>query len=371
MVSQKMDIKKIIAIGLLLVSFAMLFLPWVNMSVKVKGTSYSLYDLCQVGGASKAEIEKELHEEAQDTAETIEAFLDIEINADSLEKVYMIFFKGKASVAQLAWASSLMKSYEEEMVKYADENDEDIDDDTVQRVSTLRTVSVALWSGLVLAAVTLCYGIHAIRKEKKWGVWLYAIVISALFLALTSTIGKLNGITAKSVSDVMDVAFNSVYWMCGYDKLGDVKDILNDATDNFELFHVEIGAYICLIAALGVAVFRILQMKNVRWAVQPGRGNWPCGCGAINRSESRFCVRCGRARVQNRCSCGAQLQPGAFFCNVCGARVGGGGSYTPPIPPVRAEPEYVPPVRAEPEHVPPVRPDPPKDPEPFRNMGDL
>lgn len=368
MVPQKMDVKKIIAIGLLLVSFAMLFLPWVNMSLRVMGTSCSMYDLMQMGGVSKEQFDQLIRENIQKMAmEALEA--GIHIDTKSMEKLWTIFMEGKASVAQLAWASSYMNS----LLKIEMEEEEidevygmDVISTTIYSKldSILAVASISLWGGLILAAVTLCYGIYAIVRGKKWGVWPYTVVASAIFLLVMISVGSINGKLESMqtfVGNVGDSMLGIVGSIAGIGGVGGLGSSMLNGILDFKMFHVEIGAYICLIAALGVAVLRLLQMKNVRWAVLPGMGNWPCGCGAINRSESQFCVRCGRARVQNRCSCGAQLQPGASFCNACGARVGGGEPYTPPIPPVHVEPKYVPTVRS----------DPPKDPEPFQSMGDL
>ena len=45
-------------------------------------------------------------------------------------------------------------------------------------------------------------------------------------------------------------------------------------------------------------------------------------CGSLNRSDARFCSKCGSSLTLTQCpKCKTEVEPGARFCPMCGARL--------------------------------------------------
>lgn len=354
--------QKIIALILLLCSFVMLFLPWVNISINVMGQKFTIDKIidyaCMYEGTSRAEFDLELKEAFSDLSENME-YEGINMNSNRALSTFKAI-SGGISPVDAASASSFFGGLAGQLSDYIDENYYWFDSTELVVLSALSdstgkiiAAAIFLWILVVVAIAGFLYGIYAVLTDGKKGLIPYlavATVFFLIFVVLTANIN--NGI--KSVSSTFSYLLSDAFSDIG----------INLSGANPKLFHITAAGIVCVLLADGAFLMTLFAngagyTKSVT-SPHHRTGAWHCpSCGQMMGAANSFCSICGAKRpgvpdAPPRCSyCGAVIKDGAAFCIKCGKPVRPAAS-ADSVPPVRPE------TPADP--VSPVSPNPKSDP---------
>ena len=117
--------KKTIAVVLLLISFIMLFLPWISLSVDVMGQKLTISDLIQLSGVyeeyTSYELESEIYYSLQDLSEDM-AYEGVYMDPDQAMRMLKIVADGQLSPINSARVLSFLSDITNQMKDYLSYN---------------------------------------------------------------------------------------------------------------------------------------------------------------------------------------------------------------------------------------------------------
>lgn len=312
-----------VALGLVVVSFLMLLLPWINVSMEIMGRKYSMSDLvdmvCRSEGISSAQYRMELQTAITDSFSALAKDTGVQVNAKyaitTLEKI----MRSKLSFLDTA----LICTHTGKVLK------------DVDRALRLNIFSMSSADSQMLMTIDKAGQSATIAAIVLWVVIL-AVVITFLVAVFTLPAGKKGGAVAYAI--VIAIAAVSS-WICAA-KINDVLqgariELLENLQTRFQtsdLFHVSAVAAISLVCAAGSVLVMAIASLLGKGSVDPtDPPTWICSCGCRNGEENLFCAECGQKRPESsKCKCGAILIPGTKFCGVCGRPVEEVAPLTPP-----------------------------------------
>lgn len=365
LVKGKFGIRKIIVLGLVVISFVMLFFPWITMSIQVMGEKYTMQDIMSLvyaeSGTTQSYLEEEMRESFTDMAQEA-AQEGIQMDVDKMMDLLRMCLEGKISPIECATASAFLSSLLGDIVDAANNSADAADLILVAKQiegtkKSMATATIGMWGILVLMTVGVIYAIYSLLADKKYGVMAYAGVSVVAFAAFAIAANKLN-------SSMLSV-FGGIY-----DIFEDMGLLGSASVADLDMFHLSAAPYICMIAGIASVVIEKVQLSgNGVPVISVSATKWICTCGASNDDKNQFCCVCGQKRQGKKtCICGAEWKPGAMFCSGCGRKLDGAAD---PVPVPRPVPKPNPVPNPVPAPTPLPDPMPEKKDSPWRDMGDL
>lgn len=312
--------KSIVAILLVVVSFIMLLLPVVNISLNTANGKLTIDDvLNKVARVSVQEVQAKL----------IDDFDDLMGSTDT--NTYFIARKTAISVCKildgkvsLIEAASICGNVGK-LLRTAASLDDYASTSLSKYGSNFGIVSVLIWCVLILLLLLALASILSLKKGHTAWTAVYTAANALVLSVMLVVVGKLNAWLQPQFWD----EYSTVLKRMG---------ILN-----LNLFHVSPALYIsfiCAVAAILVSRLNSKKLEGAKICAHCGAKNkpdtafcifcgkplsiqadWTCSCGQKNREA--FCTKCGNPRpepdTRMRCNmCGAENAPGAKFCCKCG-----------------------------------------------------
>ena len=327
------SVKKIIALSLLLLSFLMLFLPWMSIHVKADGQKYNLERIIrQISSGYNydpwADFKDDVFCELEDLSDDLLDY-GLSFSFRRAKNVVKGLLDSEVSPAEaanaLTFSGSLCgKLREMHLIDYGYEYDSTARD--LQTASgALTAAGIGIWILFISAILLFFLACFLLLCDRKLGALPYLIVITLLFTLFAAAVGTVN----KYLHDF------------SYDILRELSDELGYShiyisASEIKLFHVTGAGIVSLILAIGafvLSLIRIPALDRSLSGVALTDGGWKCpNCGMSMKTGS-FCISCGAKRPPEppkppkppkprkpRCTnCGSELLPGAAFCPYCGA----------------------------------------------------
>lgn len=329
----KVSVNTIIATILLIVSVVFLFLPWVQVSMKVSGRQYTLRSFINTfaasEGVSEVAIKNEMYDGIKDLSDQM-AQIGVDLNAKSAMKAIETIYNGKVSIFDLVRTGATFGKFVRQLRSYAADS---------------KVVGYALndtMEALADASTSII-----IRVMVLWV--LFAATIIAFVIALWGTLhGKKRSILGYSILSTLLLCVFIYITISGNHTINEYGDMLEDLISNitssnyystdFKLLHLMAAPIVCAILAWisyvvmqkewkigGAAVLKSEKVDAAPLVYPVNSNGWICNaCGASVASEARFCAQCGAKKPEAVfCgNCGAKLTAGQQFCGECGAPAG-------------------------------------------------
>lgn len=321
--------KKLIALILLVLSFLMLFLPWVSISLNVMGQKFTIPKvvdyLSMYNGYSASEFKTELFRELVDLSDDMgregmrmdprQAMSAIELISDS-----------KISPLDAARVCSYVSKLLGEAKTYLARNSQDLYGEERLIASMLTDAAgnvvyaaILMWVLVIGAVLTFALALFFLIKDKKYGVIPYLCVSLVLLIVFAVMSLKVNdGI--KQLISIFSYGASSFFSELG---------INYSPSMDLSIFHLGIAGILSCIFAAGALVLTLLSDGSASRVKVPAftiPKKWTCpSCGSEMAATSQFCTSCGTKRPEPlRCaSCGRILGKDTAFCPYCGAPAAG------------------------------------------------
>lgn len=317
------SVKITICFVLIVVSFAMLLLPWIEISVEVGGQSYRLDTLienaCTYDGMSKTQFDLELQAQiAALVAKMSES--GVILNTKSTLNTVQTILNGRLSLLDLTkimfFANSLLSDLSNALTIQSENltGSQRLALTAISDVQPVVMVSMILFSVLLIAAViTFILAIRSIRRERSITLIVFGSVQILLFIVVAFITYQANANIQVMASSFID-AIESILRMIGqYISL-----------DTVDLFHITPWALICVTCVVAALIINWVKanFKGVNVDVS-ALGKWVCPkCRSQIKITNIYCDVCGCKRPEKpRCECGAELKEGVTYCGKCGKRV--------------------------------------------------
>lgn len=321
----KLPSKSIIALILAAVSFLMLLLPWVNLSIEILGRNYSIPDLldlvCKYEGMTSMQFELEMQagiaELAAELADDTGVVLKAKDATKNIEKV----LDGSLSLLDAAtitsYAGGVLKDIDQAMnlnLTGLSSSDRVALMMISEISSTLSTVSIVLWAVIAALVITFIFAVATLPSFRKSGAIAYAVAVAVPVVATIIGVGTLNDTVQSYASYVTDL-LDELLWMMGTSSYG---------VQSLEIFHLSAAPFLALICAVVAVVIMCagtIRLPGIKTPTVPNF-KWTCSCGAQNSMGNTFCPSCGQKKPEKpRCACGAVIAPSSKFCGKCGKAV--------------------------------------------------
>lgn len=309
----KMPEKRMIALILVVISFLMLLLPLVQVSVKLGDKSYSLSKLvdraCRYEGTTKKQFLMEMRADLSDTFMEMEEETGVHLDAKKTVKMIEKILSGKMSLLDGATLCSSMNSMVKKVTEAMSENMSELSKGERATMMTLEdasksttAASIVLWFMVIVLLGTFVFAIISLLQNQKTGVIAFLAAIGLLLLGSLIFVGKLNSAIQDALVFAMD-GLEDVLEMFG----GSPYELMDQ-----KLFHITAAPFLSLICAAAATVLMTVQIGNIKIPnnikipdtiqginIGADTASWDCpACGAKNRSSSRFCPHCGQSRPQ-------------------------------------------------------------------------
>ena len=333
--------QKIVAIILLFISFLMLFLPWMNISMKAMGRKLAVQDMLEFmslnDGIPTAELKSELYDELVELSYELE-YEGVYFDPDEAMTTLELICDSKFSLIDAARICSFSGSFLGEMSGYLAENrffygENRIISAMADTAEKFSAAAVFLWSYLALMVCSFIYAVCSVLKEKKAGaVFFLCVEALLLFLFFVFTVELNEGL--NRVADTFSNEAANFLEEFGIDYF---------SLKRITLFHMSGAGIFSVLFAIGALCIPLMERcsplaekimgAEIHIPKFPSVGAWHCAsCGASMGAEAAFCTACGSKRPEAlRCSaCGSPLKKEMAFCPNCGARTSAGiGSVRP------------------------------------------
>lgn len=340
--------KSLIALALVAISFIMLLLPMLTISVEIMGRKYSFPDLieiaCAAEGISSVEFDMALQVEISELAEEMAEDAGIYINAKKTTKTMQRILDGRISLLDAAvissFASGLLRDINDVMnLNLANMSSSDrISLMMISDAATNTTITaVILWVFIAFLVAAMVFAVLMLMNNRNVGVIVYAAMTAIPIVVILILISKLNN-AMQSLFDSASGMLGSMMWMIS----GSSMDY---SMQSPELLHMSVApVFALLFAAAAVVVTVVPGIKVPEMGPIEDLTKWTCACGCQNKLSNTFCPACGQKRPEKpRCECGAPIVPGTKFCGKCGSPISVPDAHTPSAPratlPPRATPE--------------------------------
>lgn len=342
--------RKIVALCLVAISFAMLLLPWINMSIEVMGKKYTMQEItdlmCREMDITQSQLEAEYKESIEDLAEEAEEY-GIEIKVNKMTNIISMILKGKVTPVDCASTAAYLSSFMSDVLGTAEKEGDSYESALMQQQmrttkKSMTTAAIGIWLVIILMIASMLYAVYSLLTNKKYGVLVYAGISVWAFIAFIVVTNQLNTPSTAMFGGL-------------YDALEDMKLFEGGGVD-LKLFHLSAAPYVCVVASILAAVVGEMTQLDSYIA------------GALPFTEKQTC------------SCGAKRKPGMLFCSKCGSRFEDAAVQTPTPAPVSEREAPMPAYRADVKPVPVARPvqppqpepvNPPEKKDPWSNLGDL
>lgn len=316
--------KRIISIVLLLLSFLMIFLPWMSISLSVMGQTFTIPKMMDYmsayAGYSAAEIKSELYDELVYLSDEM-ASEGIYMDPDQAITTLELIADSKISPFDAARICSFSSDLLGQMKKYLARNSQDFYGEEGIAVSMIMDAAdkvtfaaVLMWVFVIGCILAFAFSLYFLTKGKKYGVVPYlcfSIVLLIVFIVMTSKVNS--GI--KLIMNTFSYGASSIL---------DYFDISFSPSMDLSILHLGKSGILCVVFAVGALVLTMLREDTFTHLPIPSTARtnkWRCpSCGSEMPASALFCTSCGTKRSEGlRCvSCGHALEKGVVFCPYCG-----------------------------------------------------
>ena len=307
-------VMKIVAVVLILASAAMLFLPWMKVSVSMNGMTLSGSEIVQMSGQSMDAVRMEIREEANELAEDAQWDYGIQLDAEKLVDTMMLIVRFSWSPFSLSKLLGNVRSLTPQLMRIVEQESGYMSATFQEASSKLGLARIVLMILLILTLAMAAVAVVCALTDHKLGMipyLVFALILLVLFIVLIAVANNHMG-EIGALMDAGDEFANSVSLRIG------------------------VGGILCLVfAVLGfVAMFLPIGKREVAYAGAPTRAmGWICpGCGAKRKAGEQFCLNCGARRPEPvptrpavpagwKCpTCGTMLKADQRFCLYCGTK---------------------------------------------------
>ena len=323
-------IVKIIAVVLILASAAMLFLPWMKVTLSFFGQSFDMSKLleyaAQMGGTTVDSMKSELYGQIQESVSDLQNELGVRVDGGKIIDFFNTILKGAWSPFNLLGMISTVRSIMPPLVAAANASSF-YDGPDLSSLNTANSyMNTAYIILLVLVILTLAMAAVAIvcaLTDHKGGMIPYlafTVIMLVLFIVMVVGGNKNSGAAISALNITGDLPFD----------IGAGLKIC-------------IGGILCVVFAVlaFVAMFLPIGGKTpVKAGAVPAArsalSGWRCpGCGTMLRGDQKFCLNCGAKKPEAppapvtraaapsgwKCpTCGAALKNEQKFCPGCGTK---------------------------------------------------
>lgn len=318
----KLLAKTLIALVLVIVSFAMLLLPWINISIEVMGRDYSLPDLldlaCRYEGITSAQFDLALQTEIADLSADLAKDTGVIVNTKEATKAVNRILDGGISLLDAAtlstYASGVLKDIDQAMslnITKLSASERAVLIAISEASGTLSISMIVLWVVIAALVITFLLALLSLRTNSGAGTIAYTIVLAVPIVATVIGIGNVNELMQNYITSLTG-SLSSALRLLGVGDYG---------VQSLELLHVSAAPVIsllCAIAAILIMVVTGIRIPGIKTPAMP-TFKWTCSCGFQNNLSNAFCSSCGQKRPEKpRCECGAAIVPGTKFCGKCG-----------------------------------------------------
>lgn len=319
--------KKTIAVVLLLISFIMLFLPWISLSVDVMGQKLTISDLIQLSGVyeeyTSYELESEIYYSLQDLSEDM-AYEGVYMDPDQAMRMLKIVADGQLSPISSARVLSFLSDISNQMKNYLSYNMDEfygeemiIASMIINAAGKVTATAAAMWILVVSAALTLILAIYFMKKDNKYAIVPYLATSAVLLIVFIVFVSVVNSSLNKVASEVSS-ALSFLLSFAGASRLPEQK---------IQIMHMSVSGFISVILA-AAALFAVESEGSLAHVVPLPTGKWRCpACGREVSNKYDFCGSCGTSRdaLLSCKRCGRKLAAGETLCSYCGTPSGTGG----------------------------------------------
>lgn len=320
--------KKTIAVVLLLISFIMLFLPWISLSVYVMGQKLTISDLIQLSGVyeeyTSYELESEIYYSLQDLSEDM-AYEGVYMDPDQAMRMIKIVADGQLSPISSARVLSFLSDISNQMKNYLSYNMDEfygeemiIASMIINAAGKVTAAAVAMWILVISAALTFILAIYFLKKDKKFATVPYFATSTVLLIVFIVFVSAVN----NSLNKVASEFSSAVSFMLSFAGINGLPE------QKIRILHMSASGFISVILA-AAALFAVESKGLLAYTSVPlPTGKWRCPtCGREISNKYTYCNVCGTRRddLLSCKKCGRKMVAGTAFCPYCGAPSGTSG----------------------------------------------
>ena len=326
--------KKIVSLVLLILSFLMLFLPWMSISINAMGQKFTIPKmldyLSMYNGYSATEFRAELYDEFVELSEDM-AWEGVHMDPKQAMTTFELLSDSKISPLDAARICSFASNLLGETKNYLARNSQDLYGEErilasmiTDAAGKVAFAAVLMWVLVIGGIIAFVLSVLFLIKDKKYCVVPY-LCISFLLLIFYAVM------TSKVNSGVKQLISTFSYGAASFfSEFG----INYSSSMDLSVFHLGIAGILSFIFATSALVLTLVREDTISFVKIPTMDSpkkWTCpSCGSNMAATSLFCTSCGTKRPEvMRCtSCGRTLEKDVAFCPHCGASTT--GRVTPP-----------------------------------------
>lgn len=316
--------KKIIAIALLALSFLMVFLPWMSISLNVVGQKFTIPKmidyLSMYNGYSATEFKSELYEEFVDLSNDM-AWEGVHMDPKQAMTAFDLISDSQISPLDAARICSFASNLLGETKNYLARNSQNLDGEeriiasmVTEAAGKVAFAAVLMWVLFFGSIIAFAFSLYSLIKDKKYSVVPYLCSSLVLLVIFAVMIIKVNSAIKQLISTFSYGAASF------FSEFG----INYSSSMDLNVFHLSISGILCFVFAAGAFALTILRddtIAHVPLSLSIPTKKWSCpSCGSEMKASSLFCTRCGTKRPEaSHCtSCGKAIEKGVAFCPHCG-----------------------------------------------------
>lgn len=326
--------KKIVSLVLLVLSFIMLLLPWMSISINAMGQKFTIPKmldyLSMYSGYSATEFKEKLYEEIEEISEDM-AWEGVHMDPKQAMTTLELLSDSEISPVDAARICSFAGNLLGETKNYLIRNSQDLYGEEKILASMVTDVAgkvafaaVLMWVLVIGGIIAFVISVLFLIKDKKYCVVPYLCISFLLIIVFAVMTSKVN-------SGVKQLISTFSYGAASF--FGEFGINYNPSAD-LSIFHLGIAGILNFIFAASALALTLVREDTISRVKIPTLGSsqkWTCpSCGSNMPAASLFCTRCGTKRPEvMRCtSCGCTLEKGVAFCPHCGTSTT--GRVTPP-----------------------------------------
>ena len=346
---------KIVVAAFLLLSFALFFLSWINISLTVFGQKLTISALFQyaaesIGYSSAEQFKNELYSSIIEASEDM-AYDGIQMDPKQMTATLELISDSKISPIEAARIFSYSSSLLRELKNYFSRNIQDyygeekmIASFIVNSAGKASFAAVIIWILIIAVIATFILSFYFLLNDQKKGIILYSSVLITLFSVMAIMTARINS-GIKQIGNML----SSLSYLASELLFGDLGINFSSST-NLKITNLSFAAYLSCIFAVGAILYTILDGKAFgagsigHISIPPIKipdfhiptvkfeEKWTCKkCGKKMGIGYIYCASCGTKRPDRKCcpKCGRFVDEDALFCTNCGAGLESEKSHDP------------------------------------------
>lgn len=316
--------KKIITTILLVVSFSMLFLPWITISLNVMGQKLTVSKILNYVstyyGYSSAQFKAELYNELVDISEDM-AWEGVNMEPKQAMATLELIFDSNLSPIECARVFSFVSSIVGEASDYVVRNSQYLSGEervlaslVTEAAGKIASASILIWVCIIVFVVGFACSLFLTLYNRKFSIAPYLCVSIVLLILFSVLATKVNS------------GINQLVSVFSYGVAGFLYEFGIDYSPSMDLsiFHLSLPGFLCLILAACASVLSVFSEDTTTHFSFPSvkaPRKWVCAsCSSSMDERYSFCTNCGAKRGVASCceKCGHTIGSDVTFCPYCG-----------------------------------------------------